>query len=308
MKFAMLAAVLGSAAPSLVFSHMPALRSHSHSVNVEANRVFADPNCTSGLLSEDKTVCCSKSCGACGGGTCTTRPGGKANCCELTIKASDKTCDHNDAPCVIVPAPAPAPPTGLRFATTYGDHMVLQQSPARAVVWGYCGATGCSNVRVQLDNESPQATSVGGLPGTWIAKLPATDGGSASHNVTVSDGNSSVVLGDILFGDVWVCSGQSNMAFLLENAFNGSTFVNESINYPMLRMFTSKKDSLKVPQFEQPVVEEPWSVSSPKAVSMNQVSTASPTRLTLPRCCFRAGLLISHSSTLGCWIDRYSGG
>eukprot|EP00750_Incisomonas_marina_P007110 INCI14767.2.p1 GENE.INCI14767.2~~INCI14767.2.p1 ORF type:complete len:230 (+),score=44.66 INCI14767.2:179-868(+) len=227
MKLAMLAAA--ALVPSLVSSHAPALP-YSQPAKVAAP-VFTDPNCTSGMLSADKTVCCPKSCGECGGGSCNTRPGGKENCCELEIKATGKACSQNDAPCVVVNAPAPAPPTGLRFATTYGDSMVLQQSPAQAVVWGYCGAAGCSDVRVQLDDASPQDTSAGGLPGTWIAKLPATEGGPAAHNVTVTDGSSNVTLTDVLFGDVWVCSGQSNMAFLLENSFNGSAFVNNSINF-----------------------------------------------------------------------------
>jgi hypothetical protein len=50
-------------------------------------------------------------------------------------------------------------------------------------------------------------------------------GGDTAHTVTVKEGSSSVTLDDVLFGDVWVCSGQSNMAFLLENAFNGSALV-----------------------------------------------------------------------------------
>ncbi len=59
------------------------------------------------------------------------------------------------------------------------------------------------------------------------------------------------------------------MAFLLENAFNGSAYVNESANYPLLRLFTSKKDSLTRPQYEQSAVEEAWAVSGPKAVSQD---------------------------------------
>ena len=46
-------------------------------------------------------------------------------------------------------APPPPPPlAALRFAHSYGDHMVLQQAPKQAIVWGYCGAKGCSGVEV----------------------------------------------------------------------------------------------------------------------------------------------------------------
>jgi sialate O-acetylesterase len=57
------------------------------------------------------------------------------------------------------------------------------------------------------------------------------------------------------------------MAFLLENAFNGSELVADADNHPLIRLFTSKKLSTKTPQLEQPLVEEPWIVSSRKSVT-----------------------------------------
>lgn len=164
----------------------------------------ADPKCDEGVLSDDHSVCCPTECGSCGGHDCNARPGGRDSCCELAIQKSGRSCEANSAPCTM---DAPAPPSGLRFANSYGDHMVLQESPARAVVWGYCGPQGCDDVRVSLDGVSNVLASPGGEAGTWIAKLPATDGGSKAHTVIVSDGNQTVTLTDVLFGDVWVCSG-----------------------------------------------------------------------------------------------------
>ena len=124
----------------------------------------------------------------------------------------------------------------LGFATSYGDHMVLQQGPKQAVVWGHCGDAGCAKITITLSSSSSAtATSpvqLGGPPGTWIAKLPATAGGDTPHTVTVTDGTTTAKIEDVLFGDVWVCSGQSNMAFLLENAFNGSELVKDADNHP----------------------------------------------------------------------------
>ena len=59
------------------------------------------------------------------------------------------------------------------------------------------------------------------------------------------------------------------MAFLLENAFNGTEMVEEADKFPLLRMFTNKKDSTATPQHMQPKVEENWAVSSKAAVSMD---------------------------------------
>lgn len=57
------------------------------------------------------------------------------------------------------------------------------------------------------------------------------------------------------------------MAFLLENAFNGSSLIADANNHPTVRLFTSKKTSSKVPLLEQTEVEEKWAVSSANATS-----------------------------------------
>ena len=57
------------------------------------------------------------------------------------------------------------------------------------------------------------------------------------------------------------------MAFLLENAFNGSSLVADADNHPLVRLFTSKKTSSTTPLLEQPIVEQPWAVSSANATS-----------------------------------------
>lgn len=142
----------------------------------------------------------------------------------------------------------------LRFAHSYGDHMVLQAGPKQqAVVWGYCDK-GTTEVTVGVDEHSVQASVVGT---TWKAVLPPMPSSDKAYTVSAVDNfHKTVAINDVLFGDVWVCSGQvmrrtsqhhnsltgqSNMAFLLENAFNGSAMVQEANDFPLLRLFTSKK-------------------------------------------------------------------
>ena len=156
--------------------------------------------------------------------------------------------------------------TNARFAHTYGSHMVLQKAPQRAVVWGYYTSGTVDQVTLILD-AVPVPVFEGQEQGTWMAKLPATPASNTPHTLVLSENNTTTTLNDVLFGDVWVCSGQSNMAFLLQNAFNGSALVKESINYPNLRVFTSFKNNSPRPLAEQPHVEERWSRSSPAAVS-----------------------------------------
>ena len=109
------------------------------------------------------------------------------------------------------PLPAPPPPLkAFRFSTAYGSHMVLHQAPKTPVVWGYCGsAAACAAVKVTLKAEGAAAsaaltvdTALGGEPGTWIAKLPATEGSDTPHTVSATDGTHTVALDDVLFGDV----------------------------------------------------------------------------------------------------------
>ena len=76
------------------------------------------------------------------------------------------------------------------------------------------------------------------------------------------------------------------MAFLLENAYNGSALVRDAANHPTLRFFTSKKDSSKVPLLEQPQVEQAWTVSSAAAATDDHFATngSCPTGGTPPPC------------------------
>ena len=56
-------------------------------------------NSSTGIVNGD--ICCLKSCGTCGGSGCSGRPGGSSGCCTGTIRANDRTCAPNVAPCII---------------------------------------------------------------------------------------------------------------------------------------------------------------------------------------------------------------
>jgi hypothetical protein len=73
------------------------------------------------------------------------------------------------------------------------------------------------------------------------------------------------------------------MAFLLENAFNGSAMVVEADRFPLLRMFTSKKDMIASPTNEQPVVEEQWAVRPPPIIPPSPLPHTPSPPLPLPQ-------------------------
>lgn len=113
----------------------------------------------------------------------------------------------------------------LRFALSYGDHMVLQQAPAAAAVWGFT-PDGAGAVNVALEsahgsmNVSATVAPYNSTAFTWHAVLPPTkaarggDSAAVAFTVTVRQGVASASIQDVLFGEVWVCSGQSNVCVL----------------------------------------------------------------------------------------------
>uniref|UniRef100_A0A8C5TDD5 Sialic acid acetylesterase n=1 Tax=Malurus cyaneus samueli TaxID=2593467 RepID=A0A8C5TDD5_9PASS len=100
------------------------------------------------------------------------------------------------------------------FASYYGDHMVLQKKPSGAVVWGH-GDLGAV-VTVTLSGAGgliimEKTAHVKGPSGTWTTLLDPMNAGGP-YALTAEQGRENVTLRDIYFGDVWLCSGQSNMA------------------------------------------------------------------------------------------------
>ena len=102
------------------------------------------------------------------------------------------------------------------FATAYQDNMVLQMQPQSAVLWGF-GAVG-SDVMVTLGEETYTTKVVENEKkvGVWKLTLKPQPAGGP-HTILASQDNMGTVtklqLINVLFGDVWICSGQSNMEF-----------------------------------------------------------------------------------------------
>jgi sialate O-acetylesterase len=94
----------------------------------------------------------------------------------------------------------------FRFASSQGDGMVLQASPSLAMVWGFC-PTGTASVTVRLGADTTVHASINGS--VWAAQLPPTPSSMTdTHTITATAGDATISLREVLFGDVWVCSGQ----------------------------------------------------------------------------------------------------
>lgn len=102
----------------------------------------------------------------------------------------------------------------LRMPSIFGDHMVIQQDQG-IQVWGW--ADSGTNVSVNLSTRS--ATTQADETGRWSAKLAALKD-AGPHTLTVSSNNDSLEFNDVLVGEVWLCSGQSNMEWPVSRANN----------------------------------------------------------------------------------------
>jgi sialate O-acetylesterase len=142
-----------------------------------------------------------------------------------------------------------------------------------------------------------------------VASVFDTSGNPFTYSLTVTgDDGLNATISDVIFGDVWVCSGQSNMAFLTEMAMNGQTLVEEACNHgAQVRLFTTRKLTATSPLLELGQdtngglwtrgVELPWSRASRKTISDDGAapSTNDDDWLYMSAVCYLFGLEINRA-------------
>lgn len=158
----------------------------------------------------------------------------------------------------------------VRLPAVISDHMVLQ-SGREVAIWGWADAGEAVTVSIAGQTK----TGKGGADGRWLIKLDPLKPSSAPLAMTVQASN-TIVVKDILVGEVWLASGQSNMAMQIKGRLHGSVEnADEEIaaaNYPGIRMFVHDTPfaiyELPVPPAE-PLADRPgtWRVCSPQTVA-----------------------------------------
>lgn len=125
----------------------------------------------------------------------------------------------------------------------FSENAVLQRD--RPVpVWGW--TTPGKKVAVELDDKTFAATA--DATGRWMTRIgPYPAGGPHTLKVTGTATTESVTRRNILFGDVWLCAGQSNMGYGLKRN-EAATQEIANANYPQIRLFTVPRRIAEVPQ------------------------------------------------------------
>lgn len=114
----------------------------------------------------------------------------------------------------------------------FGDHMVLQQQ-CEITIWGWARALEPIVVITSWDRQAVQTTADNHA--NWQVKLK-TPAAGGPYTVVVM-GYNTIVLQDVMIGEVWLCSGQSNMEWSANNGIDHANAEIAQANYPNIRFF-----------------------------------------------------------------------
>jgi sialate O-acetylesterase len=144
----------------------------------------------------------------------------------------------------------------VTLSTLFSDHMVLQRGKPVPV---YGTASPGERITVSFNGRSVSASA--DAQGTWQVNLAAMRANPKGRRLTVA-GTNSIIIDDVLVGDVWLCSGQSNMDMRLGGC-NRPTDI-AGADYPGIRQFNVPLVSSGVPL---KTIRGHWTVCTPAAAS-----------------------------------------
>jgi sialate O-acetylesterase len=145
----------------------------------------------------------------------------------------------------------------MRLPAVFSDHMVLQQG-RKIAVWGWADP----GERVQIFLGQSRTSAVTDGRGRWVAHLgPQRPGGP--HELEVAGAKNSTKIRDVLIGEVWLCSGQSNMQFALRSALRAAVDLPQA-DHPHIRLLQIPKRCTLAPTDD---VDTRWAVCTPRSAA-----------------------------------------
>ncbi|TZF83220.1 sialate O-acetylesterase [Pedobacter sp. BS3] len=145
----------------------------------------------------------------------------------------------------------------VKLPAFIGDNMVLQQQ-SQAKLWGWSKANSTVNIETSWDHKRYKATS--DTKGSWTVKVSTPIAGGP-YNITFNDGE-TLTLSNVMIGEVWFCSGQSNMGMPLAGnsspILNGNEIILNADNNN-LRLFSAGLAATLSPQTD---CKGQWNVST----------------------------------------------
>jgi sialate O-acetylesterase len=144
----------------------------------------------------------------------------------------------------------------IKMPVIFQNNMVLQRDKDVSI-WGFAGAG--EKIEITLNNEHYSALT--GKDGKWRTNLSPHKAGGP-YEIILNGKTNAIVLKNILFGDVWICGGQSNMQFTVDQS--GFKLDSSKINNKNLRLFTASIDMDYVPK--EDLAGSIWKVASAESI------------------------------------------
>lgn len=139
-----------------------------------------------------------------------------------------------------------------------GDHMVIQ-ADMKAPIWGKAAPGERVTVKCCCD----ELTAVADVDGKWMVRLPRHKAGETLE-LSIRGKDSAIDIKDVLVGEVWVGSGQSNMQWAVKDSTNAEKEIADA-DYPKMRLFYVERVSSQIPQWD---CKGEWLVCTPENIPM----------------------------------------
>ncbi len=144
----------------------------------------------------------------------------------------------------------------LRLPSVFSDHVVLQRESPIAI-WGWANAG--SEVTITV-GDAEALKAVADAEGRWSTTLPAMAASDEPTTITVSGDGGSLTVNDVLVGEVWLCSGQSNMEWTVASSRDAEAEI-AAADHPEIRQIKIPHRPASVPE---DTVDAEWAVCSPE--------------------------------------------
>ena len=146
----------------------------------------------------------------------------------------------------------------LHIANIFTSHMVLQRDKV-VPVWGWAD----KNEKVSLNFNGQTVSAKANAQGKWMIKLARMSAGGP-YTMQIISKKDSVILNDIMIGEVWICSGQSNMEWMMQNVNNAREEIANAASVPVRQFKVATKVSL---QPLDDITPGEWISASPQTVA-----------------------------------------
>ncbi len=167
----------------------------------------------------------------------------------------------------IVVLAATAAQAQVSLCPIFSNNMVLQQNSEHAPIWGTSRAGKVVKITTSWDNQTYVAKA--DANGKWRTSM-TTPAAGGPYTITISDGSKKkTILDNVMIGEVWLCSGQSNMEMPVEGWGRVKDYLAEerdADNYPDIRMLIVDHVTSPVPQEEVSVAGDAWQVCNSTTV------------------------------------------